>query len=267
MKAASAARRALELDDGVAAAHHALALLAIYRDRDWSAAEREFKRTIELSPSDPYVRWSYGQNLALTGRLDEAVDQMRKARELDPFGISQSLMDLGRLYEAQGRTDRALEEWATALQLAPTYPRTHQHIGNYHCQNGEFDRGLDSLKRSVELSPENPLFVASLGYCYAAAGQSGEAQNLAVQLEELSRSRYISPMSFALIHLGLGEKDRAIQWLERAYEGQALFLTAIVFDERFDPLRVDPRFSDLVRRIGLSEWSSEAALAPRRMVP
>lgn len=267
VKAESAARKALELDDGVPAAHHALALLSIYRDRDWSAAEREAKRAIELGPSDVFGRWTYAEALTWMGRLDEAIDQMRKASELDPFGISLAVIDLGRLYEAKGLDERALEEWDRALQLAPTYPWTHQHIGNYYCRNGEFDRGLDSLKRSVELSPEDPLFVANLGHCYAAAGRPGEARNLALQLEERSRSRYISPMSFALIHLGLGENDQAIQWLERAYEVQALLLTTIVFDERFDPLRADARFSDLVRRLGLSERSSEAALAPRRMVP
>jgi len=267
VKAESAARKALDLDDGVPTAHHALASLSIYRDRDWSAAEREAKRAIELGPSDVFVRWGYAQTLALMGRLDEAIDQMRVASELDPFGVSQGLIDLGRLYEAKGLDDRALEEWDRALQLAPTFPWTHQYIGNHYCHNGEFDRGLDSLKRSVELSPEDPLFVANLGHCYAVAGRSGEARNLALQLEEQSRSRYISPMSFALIHLGLGENDRAIRWLERAYEVQAPLLTTIVFDERFDPLRADPRFSDLVRRIGLTEWSSEAALAPRRMVP
>ena len=156
VRAAGAARRALELDPDLGPAHAALANVLVYRDWDWEAAERGFRKALDLDPGDVYGRQLYVEMLAGTGRLDEAIAEQRRVRELDPFWVSASSVDMGRLYELRGEDQSAVAEWERALELAPGYYATHQHLGNHHCARGRFEAGIAALVRAAALSPDDP---------------------------------------------------------------------------------------------------------------
>ena len=252
-RAGAAARKALDLDEGLAAAHIARGTVVWFRDWDWSEAEREFRKALDLNPGYVWGHQIYADLLLWRGRLEEAVAEMRLADRLDPFWVSMVTVDFGLFYALQGRGDDALAAWERALERAPSYYRTHEHIGNYYCGRGMPEKGIPSLERASRLSAEDPHIVADLGYCYAISRMQTEARDLLRELEQLSRNRYVSPMALALIHLGLGEHDEAFRELERAYELHAPMLTSIRMDTRYHALGSDPRFQDLLRRIGFPE--------------
>ena len=259
-KGNAAAQKALELDPDLAEAHAALGNVLWIRDWDWSGAERELRKAIELNPGYVTGHRLYSELLAWTGRLEEATAEQQRAEELDPFWVSSVTQDLGRLYELRGEREKAMAEWERALGLAPNYYRTHQHLGNHYCQEGALEKAIASLERAQTLSPDDPHIVADLGYCYAISGKPAEARKLLRDLEEQSRRRYISPMTLALVHVGLAEHDAAFEWLEQAYEVKALMLTSIRMDTRYGMLSSDPRFDDLLRRIGFLESQPVSAL-------
>jgi tetratricopeptide (TPR) repeat protein len=224
----------------------------LYRDWNWEAAEHGFRTALELNPGYVYGYQSFAEILASRGRLDEALVQQRRARQLDPLWVSPTSMDLGRIHELRGEDEAALAEWSRALERAPSYYATHQHLGNYHCREGSFEVALASLERARELSPDDPHVLGDLGYCRAVSGRTAGARKLLLELEERSRDRYVSPLSLAVIHLGLGERAQALEQLERAEEVHALMLAEIAVDARWDPLHSEPRFAGLLARIGLA---------------
>ncbi len=251
-KGERAARRALELDENLAEAHLALANVIWIRDWDVEGAKREMLRALELNPGLVRGHQLYAQLLAARGELEEAAAHQRRSQELDPFWVSTTTLDVGRFYELLGEDDQAMVEWERALELAPNYHATHQHIGNFHCRKGDTELALAALERARSLSPDDPHLVADLGHCYAISGRVDDARRLLNELEERSRQRYVSPMTIALVYTGLGERERAIEWLERASEARALKLYNMSVDTRYRPLRSEPRFAELVRQIGLS---------------
>jgi tetratricopeptide (TPR) repeat protein len=227
-------------------------MVLLMADWDWSAAERGLRKSLELNPG--YVRGhqDYAELLAYQGRLDESMAQFRIAEQLDPFWVSSVSLDRGSIHAQKGEPEEAMAVWGRALELAPDYYRTHLHIGNHLCETGAYQEGIASLERARALSPGDPHIVADIGYCHAISGQPETARKLLRELEAQSEIRYISQLAPALIHVGLGEKGEALDALERAYQTRALLLTSIGVDTRYQPLRSDPRFMDLLRRIGLT---------------
>jgi serine/threonine-protein kinase len=252
-KAKVAALKAVEMDDNLSEGHSALAQVLWFYELDWPEAEREFELAIELNPGNAWSRWAYGLILAWRGRLDDAIAQMERAHELDPLAVSPARWDLGSLYARNGEDERALAQWARTLELAPNYHATHQHIGNFHCQKGATDQGIAALNRARALSPADPHIAADLAYCHVRAGQTEEAEEILAELEERAESGYVSPMALALTLVGLGENERAIELLERAYETRANMVGSLGVDARYAPLRSDPRFQDILRGIGFLE--------------
>ena len=247
-KARFNAQKALELDPTLAVAHNSMGLVEAFGEWEWSRGEESIKRAIELDPSSWWAHYMHGVVLAITGRLDEGLVEMERAVALDPLASS-TIVYLGEMYAWKGEHEKAVAQWKKAQEIAPGYPRLHQSLGVSLCKTDTTT--LYALEQARALAPDDPLILADLAYCYAKSERLDEARSLLSQLEEQARRSYVSPMSFALIHVGLGQVEEAFTWLERAYETRAFLLPFIGVDLTYAPLRSDPRFADLLRRMGL----------------
>ena len=271
-KAKAAATRALELDPTLAEAHSALAIVQSALEWKWAEAEQSFRRAIELKPSlaDTH-NWYAGQLVAL-GRLDEAIEEMRAALEHDPFEPWYSYV-LGVFYHFAGDDERAFAQLEETLELYPTLAgaasrtaasNSYQTLGMMHCEHGRFEQGIRMLEKALELSGDAADKLAPLAYGHALAGNTEEARKLFQQIEARAPTEFVSPLSFALVHTVLGEHDEAFEWLERAYEGRWLLLpSAAAAWPPLNPLRTDPRFADLLRRMGLPQAGTLARRSVR----
>jgi class 3 adenylate cyclase/TolB-like protein/tetratricopeptide (TPR) repeat protein len=244
------ALRAIELDDSLAAAHSSLGLVRMFHDWDWEGAEASFRRALEIEPSSWWARTGYSLLLIFSGRLDEALEQMQRAYDVDPLNTI-TIVGLADLHAMRGERDQATALWRKAQDLDPDYPPHHQSLITSMCREGEAQDVIPSLERARALAPDDPPAAADLGYCYAVSGRTAEARAILAGLEELSRRTYVSPMHMALIHVGIGDADATFGALEQAYADRSFFLPYIAVDAPYAPLRSDPRYRDLLRRIGL----------------
>jgi len=249
-KAKTAALRALGSDDTLAQAHASLGFVRSFYDWDWGGAEREYKRAIELNPGYATARHWYSGCLRALGRLEEAMAEIKRAQELDPLSLAIG-RDLGRTYQSSRQFDRAIEQYRRVLELDPNFPSGYVHLGMAYEDKLMHREALAAFQKARALPGGNPLTTGALGHCYAASGNRGEAEKLLEELEGLSGRRYVSPISRALIYIGLGEKDRAFVWLEKAYAEHDPWLAWLKVDPIFDSLRADARFTDLLKRVRL----------------
>jgi tetratricopeptide (TPR) repeat protein len=219
-------------------------------DYDWSGAEREFKLALELNPNSGPTYDAYGLMLSALERYDEALEVQRKAHELDP--LSHRLDRATTLLRA-GRYDEGLEIAIQVNQLDPHFALGRATLGWSYIFKGLPDLGIGELERAVSLAPapDSTMFLAQLGEAYATVGKIDQANNVLRQLEELSRERYVSPYHFAYVYTGLGELDRAMDWLERAYGEGAGGVWGIKGSFLFRPLQSHPRFHALLRKLNL----------------
>jgi tetratricopeptide (TPR) repeat protein len=249
-KAKSAVMRALEFDSTLAGAHTSLAHILFEFDHDWTAAEREYRRAIELDPSYPTAHHWYGGFLSGMGRHDEAMRQAMTARALDPLSlIIQTWMGL-RYYFA-GKDDEAIAEYRKALELDPDFAPAHWHLGWAYEQTGRFKEGISEAERALAIDGGSLLYLASLGHAYARAGMKREARATLARLAEASTSRHVSSYHVAVIHIALGDTTAGLDWLERAYDEQSPWIGYLRVDPRFDPVRSHPRFDSLLRKARL----------------
>ncbi|HET7600877.1 MAG TPA: tetratricopeptide repeat protein, partial [Gemmatimonadales bacterium] len=248
-EAMAAIERALALDDRSGEAHAVLALLKCAHDFDWAAAEREFKLALELSPGAADAYDHYGWLCSALGRFDEAVELARRAQELDPL---MHRSDVATTLIRAGRYDEALESALRAVEFDPDYARGRATLGWAYVMAGQPDTGIAELERAVELAPGNTLYLGQLGEAYGLHGRVDDARRIQAQLEELAEQRYVSPYHLAYVHVGLGEQDRAMDMLERAYQEHAGSLYGIRGSFLFAPLREHPRFIALLKRINLA---------------
>jgi TolB-like protein/Tfp pilus assembly protein PilF len=239
----AAAMKALELDDTLAEAHTVLAAYLFSYEWDWVRSEQEFKRAMDLNPNYPTTYLWYGVFLEKLGRQEENLAARRRAQELDPLNmvINQSV---GRALFLNGRTDQAIEQLLKTLELHPSYPPAHSDLGEIYLQQGRYEEAIAQFQQAEDKG--------SLGHAYAVSGNRSEAQKLLAELKERSPQRYNAPFEIALIYTGLGDKDRAFAWLEKAYAERITPLITIKIDQRFNSLRSDARFADLLRRVGLA---------------
>jgi serine/threonine-protein kinase len=248
-KMRAAAIRALELDEGLAEAHVALADLQYLFEWDWSGAERGFRRAIELNPNYPTAHQWYANYLAVLKRPVEACAEIHRAEELDPLNPVIG-MDVGlTCYYVAGDYERAIEQYRKVLELHPTFGLTYFYIGLAHVGRNDFAEAFPVLEAVKRLGPGEPDPIALLGYAFALAGQRGKAEEALEELKALAKHKYVSAIPIAWVYMGLGDKDRAFEWLEKAYEERAGRLVYLKVLRAFDPLRSDPRFEDLVRRL------------------
>jgi Tfp pilus assembly protein PilF len=237
--------KALQLDDTLAEAHVLMANLAEI-NLDWLHAEEEYRRALELDPNSVRAHETYGWNLEMLGRMDEAIVHLRRAQELDPLSLDIS-WDIGVWFNFSRQPDRAIEQFQKAIEMDPSFAPAHAGIVSAYQAKGLHEQAIAELKKASALQlRERP---AQLGYAYAVAGKTDEARKILDNLQEVAKQRYVSPFDFALIYVGLGEKDQAFEWLNKTFDENPYRLSFIKVNPRFDSLRSDPRFTDLLRRL------------------
>ena len=242
-RAKAAVARALEIDAGLAEAHAMLAFLKYVCDYDWAGAEEEFKQAIELNPNSGVTYDAYGLMLSALERYDEALAAQGRAHELDPLSYR---LDAATTFLRAGRYDEALRAVTRVLEVDPHFAMAHSTLGWAYLLKGMPDQGITALQQAVSLSPGSTLYLAQLGQAFALAGRTGQAREVLRQLDELARQRYVSPYHMAYVYTGLGEQDRAMDWLERAYEERAGGVFGIKGSFLFTTLRSHPRFKALL---------------------
>jgi len=248
-KAKEVAQKALELDESDAEAHVVLAIESQWYEWDWAGAEREFKRAIELSPDNAEVIGYYSWFLPIIGRGDEAIAEARRGLQIDPLSTGLN-GNLGSVFVFTHQWDNAIEQLRSSIDLDPNYWFDHYFLGRAYAQKGRFPEAIAALKQGISLGGTTEVS-ASLGHAYALSGKSEEAQKVVEHLKELSVHEYVAPYNIAVIYAGLEEKDEAFVWLNRAYQERSYLLTYLTVDERLDKLHSDPRFDELVHRVGL----------------
>jgi tetratricopeptide (TPR) repeat protein len=251
-KAKAAASKALELDEGLTEAHTQMGVVKLLHDWDFAGAEGEFKRAIEINESNSDAHYMYGLYLSTTERSDEALAEMRRAQELEPLTL-EKITGMGDVFYYQRQYDRAIEQYRRALEMDPNSGFAHWALGNVYLQKGMYEEAIAEYKRSIPLSGDSPDEPGSLACAYALSGKRREAQAVIEELNERSKLSYISPVVIAFIHAALGEKDQAFAGLDKAYDGRDYILVFLKVDPMFDRLRSDPRFADLMRRVGLPQ--------------
>jgi TolB-like protein/Flp pilus assembly protein TadD len=250
-KAKAAALKALEIDEGLAEAHASLGFFHLMYDWNFAESEREFKRAIKLNPAYANAHDGYGFLLKATGRNEEAIRSSRRAQKLDPLSLFTNV-SLGWAYYFSRDYERAIEQGRKALEMEPRFDFAYWIVGLALAQLGRTDEAIASLNEAVILTGGGLTHEAHLGYAYALSGKREEAEQVLADLEEIAREKYVSAYYFAIIYLGLGELEQTFSWLERALDERAGFLAFIKVEPMFDGVRSDPRFTDLLRRMGLS---------------
>lgn len=247
-RAADAAANALKLDPELGATHCTTGYLKMVREFDWSGAERDFKRALELSPSSADTYALYGRLCAGLARYDEAIALQQRANELDP--LAQRMDQLTTLLRA-GRYDQAVVAAEAALELDPAYDRARATLGWAYFLSGRKTEGLAELERAVAIAPANTIWLGQLGQAHAMAGDSAKARAILRELEERARSAYVSPYHFVYVYIGLGEYDTAMDWLERAVAERTGPAYSIKGSFLLAPLHGNSRFHALLRRMKL----------------
>jgi tetratricopeptide (TPR) repeat protein len=247
-KAREAAQKALEIDANLAEAHASLGFIKTEFDWDWPGAEKEFQRAIELNPNYATAyRW-HALELEATGRLEEAIAEDKRALEFDPLSLPINTYSGMTFYSAR-QFDQAIERERKTLELDPNFMLSHDFLGMAYVQKSMRKEGIAEFEKALEISPGDPLSLGELGNAYALDGRGAEAQKVLDRLNQLSSQRYVSSMAMAIVYVGLGEKDKTFEWLEKSF--QEHFSVPIKLDPQFDSLRSDPRFADLLRRMNL----------------
>jgi TolB-like protein/DNA-binding winged helix-turn-helix (wHTH) protein/tetratricopeptide (TPR) repeat protein len=251
-KAREAARRALDIDPALAEAETSLATLKFNYDWNWAGAEEGFQRAIQLNPSYATAYQRYSLYLMAMGRFQDGFGQINKARELDPLSISINFSLGWRLYMAR-QYDRAIEQLHNTLEMDPSYELPHLVVGQAYEQKGAFALAIPELRKAVDLSHGTPLMVSALAHAYAREGNKEEAEKLLADLVRQSKKQYVSPYYFAVVYVGLGENEKAMEWLEKAFADRSNGLVFMRVEPELDSLRSDPRFLALQQKLKLPE--------------
>ena len=247
-KAKAAALRALEIDPKLSEAETSLATVKFNYDWDWSAAAAGFAKSIQDNPSYATAYQRYSLYLMAMGRPEDSVEQINKARELDPLSISINFSLGWRFYMAR-QYDRAIEQLRNTLEMDPSYELPHLVLGLSYAQKGNFGLAIPELRKAVELSHGTPLMTSALANAYARSGNKAEAERLLADLITESKRQYVSPYYFAVVYVGLGKPEEAIDWLEKAFADRSNGLVFLKVEPELDDLRSNPRFVVLQQKL------------------
>ena len=246
--ALEAVRTALQLDDGLGEAHTAMARCKMYYEWDFAGAEREFRRGLDLTPGDANARHTHSHLFIALGRFEESLAESLKALELDPVSVAINA-HFGEHYRQARKFDLAISKSRKALELGP-FATAELEISQSLVQEGRYPEAIAELEKARSAYPGNTLVLGTLGEAYGFAGRRGEAERILADLEQRrSGKEYIGAETLAQICIGLGDKDGAFRWLETALADRSSILIYLKTEPFFDPLRADPRFADLVKRV------------------
>jgi DNA-binding winged helix-turn-helix (wHTH) protein/tetratricopeptide (TPR) repeat protein len=249
-RAKAAATAALKLDDELAEAYASLGYAILPHDWDWAGAEKAFRRSIELNPNYATAHQWYGKLLMSLGRFEEALAELKLAQQLDPLspGVNNAA---GGVYYYSRQWDKAIEQFSKVLDLNPNFLPALYSLGICLREKGRHAEALAQFQKAVEFSDRHPVMICALATAYARAGERERALELLRQLKDPKAQRHVSFYDWALLYTALGETDKAFECLEEAYLDHNANLSDLNIDPEFDPLRNDPRFGDLLRRVGL----------------
>ena len=248
-KARAAAQKALELDDSLAEAHNGLARIKMF-EWDWSGAESEYKRAIELNPNLAAAHNGYATYLSRMEKTPEALAEIKRAQELDPLRINTKTNEGIILYFAR-RYDEAIQVFQNVIKIQPDYAQSHVYLGYTYAMKGQYAEAIAAYQKKISLDGETPSELCYLGYAYAKSGKRDEA--LAILNKLKTTKDHVSPAELAILYVGLGDKEAALESLERAYREHDLQMQYLKVDPHYDALRSEARFQDLMRRVGLPQ--------------
>jgi len=248
-KARAAADRALQIDDSLAEAHASSATVYEQTWR-WAEAEEEFKRAIELNPNYPTVHHWFSHYYRAKRQFDDALKEIKRAQELDPLSPPLNF-NLAQVYLLKGDINSAIEQSERVSELDPNFARNV--IGFAYLRQGAYEKAIAEFQRDMELFNRDSQDLSSLGYAYAVTGRRAEALRILKEIEEKYERGEALGMYLSAVYAGLGDKEQAFAWLEKDFQQHSGTLTFVTWSFPFDDLRADPRYADLVRRIGLSQ--------------
>jgi TolB-like protein/Tfp pilus assembly protein PilF len=248
--AKAAAVKALELDDTLGEAHTSLGFVLSGFDWNWTAAEKEFRQAIDLNPGYATAHHWYAWHLSLMGRNGEAIAEMRKARSLDPLSLIINT-DLAEVLLLAHFYDESVQQSRKTIEMDPDFALAHNQLAEAYLQKHMGGDAIAEFQRAVQLSEHSPICTANLARAYASFGRNADAQQLMTGLKQRSNHAYSNAAEIAMVHAALGENTQAMTWLERGYDER--FNPGVLLRPGFDPLRGDPRFRDLVHRVGLTQ--------------
>ena len=251
IRAKAATLKALQLDDNLAEAHTTLGAVSMFYDFDWATAEREYKRALELNPNHQTAYELYGYLLIATSRFDEGIEMTKRGVKVDPLSVL-LIDDTGMAYYLARNYDEALKQYQTAIRLDANDAWAHLYSAMAYHQKGMNEDASAACQKAINVSERSSLNLAVLGYIYAAVGNRSEALKLLDELRQMSGQRYVSSYDLAILYTGLGDKDKALAQLNKAYIERSGWFINLKVDPLLDPLRSDPRFVDLVRRVELT---------------
>jgi len=252
-QAKAEALQALALDDNLAEAHTSLAYIKFWQEWDWGGAESEFKKAITLNPDYATAHQWYAEYLRLMGRFDESIAESNKALELDPLSLIIN-MEAGLPYYFQHQLDKASEHFQKAIELDPNFALAYVELGWVYEETGNQAKAIATLEKAAQLDDTTPVLVA-LGHAYAIAGKVPEAKRILQQLEQRAKDSYVPPFLLSAVYLGLGDRGRALDLLDEAYQEHDWGLVWLNVAPKYAPLRNEPRFTALLRRMNFPQRS------------
>ena len=249
-RAKQAAQTALRIDDTLDEAHAALGFARFTYDWDWSGAASSFKRAIDLNPNSGLPRQRNAMLLIVMGRTEDSLLESKRSRDLEPLSFNMNAQH-GRVFYHARQYDQAIRELTQSLELDPSYAQTHLYLGWAYEQQRRHEEAIAEIRKGFDLSGGESEMAGALGHAYAVAGKREETEKLLADLKERSTRQYVAPFDVALIYAGLGAKDATFEWLDKAYEDRSSWFTWISVDPRFDVIRDDPRYRELMQRMKL----------------
>jgi len=249
-KANAAAMKAIEIDESLVEPHAALGWIKMSCDWDWPGSERQFKRALEINPNDGTARmWSAAYLIAM-GRLDESVPEYKRALQAEPLSLVIS-SSLGLSLCLTRRYDQAMEQLQKTIDMDQSFVEAHPFLGLVYEQKAMFTEAISEFQQALSLSRGDTRFVSALGHAYAISGREKMAEESLVRLQEQGKQRYVAPYDIAVVYAGLKDIDQTFKYLDMACQDHSFWLIYFRTDPRFDAIRGDPRYRDLLRRMHL----------------